>query len=130
MKKIFSTAALTVLVGLTLSGCNSPSAEIPEAIATPTASAVSAPRLDENQHKDIVMELEKIHPALGEQRNVVAVQQGCRMILLGDPETAQLDYAKKILRNTEIQPGPPTDAAAKKIIDIIKSNGFCNESAK
>lgn len=127
MKKIFSTAALTLLVGLTLSGCSSPSAETPE-VNTQITSAVSAPRLDENQHKDIVTELVKIHPALGEQRNVVAVQQGCRMILLGDPETAQLDYARKILRNTEIQPGPPTEEAAKKIIDIIKSNGFCSES--
>jgi hypothetical protein len=84
--------------------------------------------MDETQRTNLVEELKKIDPSLGEQRNIVAAQPICRIILNGEPESTQLDFARKIVRKTSIQPGPPTEVAAKKIIDVIKSNGFCKES--
>jgi hypothetical protein len=133
VKKIFSTGALTLLIGLALSGCASTSTPDPlsgsGSGSTESPPPATKPLMDETQHSNLVAELKKIDPELGEQKNVAAAQPICRIILRGDPEEKQLDFAKKMIRKTSIQPGPPTDEAAKKVIDVIKTNGFCKDAS-
>lgn len=128
MKKIFSTAGLTLLIGLALSGCTSATEVAPVNGSTESPPPVAKPMFDETQHKNLVSELTKIDPVLGEERSVVATQKVCRIILRSEPESVQIDAARTIVRHTEIQPGPPTDDAAKKIIEVINTNGFCKDA--
>jgi hypothetical protein len=47
------------------------------------------------------------------------------MIRLDAPEESQLAFAKNAFRNAGISSAASPDETAKKIIAVIKSNGFC-----
>lgn len=121
-KKTYTVAVMTALVGLLLTSCSGAPA------VTPTATAsLSAPtfKLDADQRTSLMAELQKIDPALGTQRTVASARQGCRMILNGDPEEAQLAFAEKILRTANVQPDATSTEKAKKVIAAIKDSGAC-----
>jgi hypothetical protein len=61
-------------------------------------------------------------------RTVEDARLECRLILHGTPEGAQLANAKRLMRDAKA-PGAASDDAAKKIIDVIKTNGFCQAAA-
>lgn len=125
MKKILSAAALTMLSALLLSGC----AGTPAAAPAPTATAARMPAPDPAQRASLMTEFKKIDPALGTLQSIEDARAECRLILRGAPEGAQLATARRILRDAKTAPGAPSDAAAKKIIEVIKANGFCKAAA-
>jgi hypothetical protein len=76
-----------------------------------------------------VAEFKKIDPALGAPKSVEDARDECRLILHGTAEKGQIAVARQILKDAKAAPGAVTDDAAKKIIDVIKSNGFCKAAA-
>lgn len=75
-------------------------------------------------------EFKKIDPALGTLQSIEDARAECRLILREAPEGAQLATARRILKDvTTTAPGAPSNAAAKKIIEVIKANGFCKAAA-
>jgi hypothetical protein len=125
VRKASSFAALTLLTGLLLSGCSGAPAVTPTADPVSTNSSTPEPKLNAVQRTSLIAELQKIDPALGTQRTVATARQGCRMILNGDSEENQLAFAMKALSTANIKPDATSADKAKKIIDVIKSNGFC-----
>lgn len=127
VKKTFSIASLMMLAGLVISGCSASPSTVtsPEPATTQMKPAVVAPRLDAKQESSLLAEFKKIDPALDNRRSVEAARQQCRMILLNRPEEAQIAFAMNSFRNASTKSVESPEETAKKIITVIKNNGFC-----
>lgn len=129
VKKTFSVAALTVLIGIALSGCSGSAAQAPtstpETAITSTQQAVRIQKIDAKQQASLLEEFKKIDPSLDNRRSVEKARQQCRMILENNPEAEQIALAKESFGKRITKPAESPDETAKKIITIIKNNGFC-----
>lgn len=97
--------------------------------SAPAAAAVSPmPEPDEAQKASLTAEFKKIDPTLDTPQAIENARRTCTMIQRGGPEAAQLSFARRVLRDANIKPGAASDEAAKKIVEVIKSNGFCKTS--
>jgi hypothetical protein len=124
VKKILAATALAVLSVLFLTGCGAPAAAPAPSV---TAAPLAAP--DPAQRASLMTEFKKIDPVLGTPKSVEDARYACRLILHGAPDGAQLATARRILKDAKVAPGAASDGAAKKIIDVIKANGFCKAAA-
>lgn len=129
MRKAFPVVALTVLTSLALSGCSGAAAPSttsnPEPANTQTQSAITVQKIDAEHQASLLEEFRKIDPALDSRRSIQKARQQCRMILLNEPEEEQIAFAKDSFEKVIIKPVESPDETAKKIIAVIKSNGFC-----
>lgn len=131
MKKTFSVTVLTVFTGLLLSGCSSAAStptNTPDPGATASKSAISTPKLETQQQTNLLAKFKTIDPTLDTPRSVEIARQQCRMILRNDPEPAQITFVKKSFRNAGLVSIASSDEKAKRVIDAIKDNGFCEAS--
>lgn len=122
MKKILSAGLLAALSALVLSGC----AGAPAAAPSPNPKAATIPAPDPAQQASLMNEFKKIDPALGSPRHLEDAQQECGPILHGATEAAQLSVARRIFDRSA--PGSMSNDAARRVVDVIKANGFCVKS--
>jgi hypothetical protein len=115
VKKLIAPALLAVLA---LSGC---SAAVPPAPAATPALSMATPT--EAQKAALMSDLAKVNPKFESTRSFVSAALICRAILKGEPEEVQIMTVQKRFSRSADQ--PITDADAKRIIEIIKANGFC-----
>jgi hypothetical protein len=113
VKKLIAPALLAVLA---LTGCS--------AAATPAASpAVSVAPATEEQKAALMRDLAKVNPQLEGPRVLAVATLSCRSVLQGEPEEVQIMSVKD--RFSRASDKPLTDPDANRIIEIIKTNGFC-----
>lgn len=127
MKKFTTTIALGVLSVLLMAGCaGSPAAAEAKASSKTGASKVAAaavPKPTAAQEASLKTELAKINPAINAQMAVSGAQQQCSGILEGWPEAKHLATTKMMFSTKKSK--PIAEAEAKRIIKVIKTNGFC-----
>lgn len=114
MKKLIAPALLAAVF---LTGCS------PAAAPAPAPAKVSAPKPSDAQEQALVAELEKVKPELTGRQAIVGARAGCRAILAGGPDAAQV--AEVRARFDKASDTSVSPAEAQKIIEIIKTNGFC-----
>lgn len=133
MKKFATTIVLGTLSVVLMAGCAaSPAAgeartavegQTPSTVAATTAAAVEVPKPTAAQESRLKTEFAKINPAFNAQMAVSAAQRQCAGILEGWPEAKQLATTKMAFPTKGSK--PVTEAEAKRIIKVIKANGFC-----
>lgn len=112
VKKFIAPALLAILA---LTGCS--------AAATPAPAAPSLSKPTEEQRAALMTDLAKVNPQLEGPRALVGASLTCRSILKGEPEEAQIMMTRDRFSRSSDQ--PITEPDAKRIIEIIKANGFC-----
>ncbi|TSE17860.1 hypothetical protein B1A87_003015 [Arthrobacter sp. KBS0703] len=115
MKKLIAPALLAVLA---LTGCSA--AATPAPAASP---AVSVAKPTEAQKTALMSDLAKVNPQLEGPRVLAIATLSCRSILKGEPEGVQIMAVRD--RFSRVSDKPITDPDAKRIIEVIKTNGFC-----
>ncbi|KRE44559.1 hypothetical protein ASG92_12895 [Arthrobacter sp. Soil736] len=115
MKKLIAPALLAVLA---LTGCSA--AATPAPAATP---ALSMAKPTEAQKTALMTDLAKVNPRIEGTRSFVSATLACRAILKGEPEEAQIMTVQDRFSRSADQ--PISEADARRIVEIIKANGFC-----
>lgn len=114
MKKLIAPALLAVVA---LTGC---SAATPAPAASP---ALSVGNPSEEHRAALMADLAKVNPQLEGSLAFVSASLTCRSILKGEPEEVQVGIA--LDRFSRVAGQAITEADAKKVLEIIKGNGFC-----
>jgi hypothetical protein len=112
VKKFVAPALLAVLA---LTGCS--------AAAKPEPAGPSLTKPTEEQRVALMADLAKVNPQLEGPRTLVSVSLTCRSILKGESEEDQVVLTRDRISKSTDQ--PITDPDARRIIEIIKANGFC-----
>lgn len=109
MKKLIAPALLAVLA---LTGCS--------AAETPPGPREGGPT--EAQKTALLAELVKVNPQLEGPRAVAGAIRTCSSILRGESEEVQI---MSVRDRFALSGQPLTDPDAKRILEVIKANGFC-----
>lgn len=114
VKKLIAPALFAVLA---LTGCSA------AATPAPAATAVAMAKPTEAQKTALMTDLAKMNPQFEGTRALISASLSCRSILKGEPEQVQVGTARD--RFSRVAGQAITEADAKKVLEIIKANGFC-----
>lgn len=118
VKKFVAPALLAVLM---LTGC--PTAAAPAPSDTP-ALTVAEPT--EAQQMALMTDPSKVKPELVGPDLITGARLVCRSILAGDGEAVQVVKARD--RFSKVAGKAISEADAKRVLAIVKSNGFCKKA--
>lgn len=89
------------------------------------ASKSPVPVMDKAQEKALLADLKTVNAAYSDTRGLIGAQLLCRNILRGTPETDHVAFVQSRFSMTEARMPEPE---ARRVIEIIKSNGFCKQA--
>jgi hypothetical protein len=131
-QKALGLIAIAVL-SVSIAGCSSAPTTSPTTPSSPATTTAARPPIVSGipkpsaaQEVRLLAELGKVHPALNHDRSVHRSRNVCGDILNKEKEAAILDRARKRFEGGST--GPLTQEHAKKIVAVIKANGFCVKS--
>lgn len=101
-----------ILAAILLSGCSQ-------------APKGPMPALDKTQEKALLAELKTVNPAFSDTRGIIGAQLACRNILRGTTETEQVTFVQD---RFSMQATRMAEPEALRVIEIVKSNGFCKKA--
>lgn len=118
MKKLIAPALLAVMA---LTGCSAAATLAPS--ATP---ALTVAKPTEAQQTALMADLAKVKPELAGPEAFIGARLACRSILAGDTEGLQV--AKTRNRFSKAAGEAVSEADAKRVLKIVKTNGFCKKA--